>query len=81
MYGIAFIVLGNLSGNAIAFGIYVTSAAEHSPEKGLVVGLAIVALTVTALLNMLSSRVAIFFNNLFAAIKVALLLAIIVLGF
>ena len=70
-----------MSGNAIAFGIYVTSAAEHSPDKGLVIGIAIAALTATALLNMLSSRVAIIFNNVFAAIKVALLLAIIVLGF
>jgi hypothetical protein len=42
MYGIVFIILGNLSGNAIAFGIYVMSAAGYDdPSRGSVIGLAI----------------------------------------
>jgi hypothetical protein len=58
MYGIVFIILGNLSGNAIAFGIYVMSAAGYDdPSRGSVIGLAI------------------------GALKVAILLIIIILGF
>jgi hypothetical protein len=46
MYGIVFILLGNLSGNAIAFGTYIMEAAGNSnPSKGAVIGIAITALT------------------------------------
>jgi hypothetical protein len=46
MYGIVFILLGNLSGNAIAFGNYIMEAAgEPDPSKGVVIGIAIAALT------------------------------------
>ena len=82
MYGISFVVLGNLSGNAIAFGIYLMNAAGYShPTKGPVLSLAIGALSLTVLLHMVSRRAGILLNNIFAMVKVALLLAIIVLGF
>ena len=82
LYGIAFVVLGNLSGNAIAFGIYVMNAVGYSdPAKGTVIALAIAALSFTVLLHMASRRVGILLNNAFAVVKVALLVAIIVLGF
>ena len=82
MYGISFVVLGNLSGNAIAFGIYVMNAAGYSdPTKGSVLGLAIGALSLTVLLHMVSRRAGIVINDIFAVLKVALLLIIIVLGF
>ena len=82
MYGIFFVVLGNLSGNAIAFGIYVMNAAGYSdPTKGSVLGLAIGALSLTVLLHMVSRRAGIVINDIFAMLKVALLLVIIVLGF
>jgi hypothetical protein len=46
MYGIVFILLGNLSGNAIAFGNYIMEAAgEPDPSKSVVIGIAIAALT------------------------------------
>jgi hypothetical protein len=46
MYGIVFILLGNLSGNAIAFGSYIMEAAgDPDPSKGTVIGIAIAALT------------------------------------
>ena len=81
MYGIAFIILGNLSGNAIAFGIYVMNAAGHSkPEKGPVIGLAIGVVTFASLLHIFSRRGSILINNGFAMLKIAILLAIFVLG-
>ena len=82
MYGIAFILLGNLSGNAIAFGIYVMHAAgDKEPKKGPVIGLAVAALSLTTLLHVLSRRAGIACNNIFAVLKVALLLVIVGLGF
>lgn len=82
MYGIVFIILGNLSGNAIAFGIYVMSAAGHDdPSRGAVIGLAIGALTLACLVHVASRRGGILLNNFFAIAKVVLLLLIIILGF
>ena len=82
MYGIVFILLGNLSGNAIAFGVYVMSAAGNdNPSRGSVIGLAIGALTLACLLHVASRRGGILLNNLFAVTKVIILLFIIVLGF
>lgn len=45
MYGIVFIILGNLSGNAVSFGTYVMEAAGAEPTRGAVRGIAIAALT------------------------------------
>jgi amino acid transporter len=82
MYGIVFIILGNLSGNAIAFGIYVMSAAGYDdPSRGSVIGLAIGALTVACLVHTASRRGGIILNNFFAVTKVLILLLIITLGF
>ncbi|KXJ87170.1 amino acid/polyamine transporter I, partial [Microdochium bolleyi] len=82
MYGIAFALIGNLSGNAISFGIFVMNAAGYSPApKGPVIGLAIGILAFTVLLHMVSRRAGLFLNNVFALLKVTLLVAIIVLGF
>lgn len=82
MYGIVFIILGNLSGNAIAFGRYVLLAAGYEdPQRGPVIGLAIATLTVVALLHAFSRRGGILVNNLFAIMKVCILLTIIILGF
>jgi hypothetical protein len=82
MYGIVFIILGNLSGNAIAFGIYVMSAAGYDdPSRGSVIGLAIGALSCACLVHVASRRGGIILNNIFAVVKVAILLLIIILGF
>jgi amino acid transporter len=77
-----FIILGNLSGNAIAFGIYVMSAAGYDePSRGSVIGLAIGALTLACLVHTASRRGGIILNNSFAVVKVLILLLIIILGF
>jgi hypothetical protein len=82
IYGIIFIVLGNLSGNAIAFGQNVLIAANcDSDDKGQVIGLAIAALTVACLLHVSTRRGGILVNNCFAIFKVAILLAVIIIGF
>ena len=92
MYGIMFIVLGNLSGNAIAFGIYVLEAANRyhpseningvtpEPNHPAVIGLAIGALSVAILLHICSRRGGILVNNIFAVTKVLILLVLICLG-
>ncbi|KAH0556312.1 hypothetical protein GP486_005760 [Trichoglossum hirsutum] len=86
VYGIMFIILGNISGNAVAFGIYVLIAAGCDPisdplQRGPVIGLAIGALTVCASLHIFSRRGGILVNNMFAVVKVAMLLVIAILGF
>ncbi|TKA66477.1 hypothetical protein B0A49_10099 [Cryomyces minteri] len=81
MYGIVFILLGNLSGNAIILGTYIMKAAGHQPDKGGVIGIAIGALTVAVLLHMSSRRGGIWVNNFFAVLKVLILVMIIILGF
>lgn len=82
MYGIVYILLGTLSGNAIAFGIYVMSAAGNDdPSRGSVIGLAIGALTFACLVHAASRRGGLLLNNIFAVLKVAILLIIIILGF
>ena len=92
-YGIMFILLGNLSGNAIAFGLYfleaigqydpiprTLSGVAQQPHHGAVIGLAIAAQTLAALLHVCSRRGGIFISNSFAVIKVVILIVLICLG-
>lgn len=81
MYGIVFLILGNLSGNAIQLGVYVMVAAGHdNPSKGPVLGIAIAALTLAVSVHIFSRRGGIVLNNAFAVFKVSLLVTIIILG-
>ena len=82
MYGIAFIILGNIAGNAIAFGKYTMDAADRpNASKGAIIGLAIAAITISCSFHVFSRRGGIIINNVFAVFKVALLLAVVILGF
>lgn len=85
MYGILFIIWGNISGNAIAFGIYVSLASDPSKDpndrKGFVVGLAIMVLTVCASLHVFTRRGGILLNNAVAMTKVTILVTVAILGF
>ena len=81
MYGVMFIILGNLSGNAIVLGTYVLQAAGQPDNPSAVRGLAVAALTVACLLHALWRKGGILLNNGLAFMKVAILLLIIVLGF
>ncbi|KAI9694502.1 MAG: hypothetical protein M1822_000118 [Bathelium mastoideum] len=88
MYGLMFILLGNISGNAIAFGIYAATAAGKNPassennyEKGLVVGLAILTLSVSSGIHVFTRRGGILLNNFLAIVKILILLVMAILGF
>lgn len=81
MYGVIYVTLGNLSGNAIAFGLYVMDAAGVAGNDSAVRGLAVTSLTFACVLHALWRKGGILFNNLLAFIKVSMLLAIIVIGF
>ena len=80
MYGVIYITLGNLSGNSIAFGLYVMEAAGVTGSDSAVRGLAVMALTFACVLHALWRKGGIVLNNLLAFVKVSTLLAIIVIG-
>ncbi|KAJ9644217.1 hypothetical protein H2204_001568 [Knufia peltigerae] len=82
-----FILMYNLSGNAISFGIQVLIASGvyepssgEAPDRGQVVGIAIGTLSFVIIVHMFSRRGGILINNIFAIIKVMLLVSIIALG-
>lgn len=82
-----FLLMYNLSGNAISFSLQVLTASGYYnkesgevPGRGIVIGIAIAALTAVVLLHSFSRNIGIVINNCFAILKVALLLAIICLG-
>ncbi|UJO20152.1 High-affinity methionine permease [Fulvia fulva] len=86
-FSIMFLLMYILSGNAISFAIQVMTASGHYdrdsgdlPPRGIVIGIAISALSLVVLLHAFSRNIGIFINNGFAIIKVALLLTIICLG-
>ena len=83
MYGVIFVILGNRSGNAIAFGMYVMEAAGYptNSEAPAVRGLALAALTFACLIHAAWRKGGIALNNVIASIKVLILLAIIGIGF
>jgi amino acid transporter len=87
MYGIPFILLGNLAGNALALGRYIMFAAgdraangQSTASQGKVTAIAIVALTLVILVHMCTRRGGLVLNNIFGALKVIFLLAIVVIG-
>ena len=81
MYGTDFIVLGNLTGNAIAFGIYIMEAAGLPAHGGATRGLAVACMTFACLLHAAWRQGGIIVNNLLALLKVLILIAIIIIGF
>ena len=81
MYGVVYVILGNLSGNAIAFGIYVLEAAGIEGHDAAVRGLAVAALTAASLLHGAWRHGGIIVNNTLASLKVLVLVAVICIGF
>ncbi|KAJ9642887.1 hypothetical protein H2199_004408 [Coniosporium tulheliwenetii] len=80
VFGIAYIVLGNMAGNCMNFAVRVFEAAGVSPENGPVRGVAIAAATLSCFVHAISRRGGIWLSNILALIKVAMLLFIIVTG-
>ncbi|KAL8886991.1 MAG: hypothetical protein Q9192_006394 [Flavoplaca navasiana] len=81
MYGVIFIVLGNLTGNAIAMGQYIMRAAGAPDSPEAVRGIAVAALTIACFIHGSWRHGGIVLNNVLAIIKVATLMSIIVIGF
>ena len=82
MYGVIYITLGNLSGNAIAFGIYVLEAAGiNDGQDSLARGLAVVCMTAACLIHAIYRQGGIYVIVLMAILKICILLAIIGIGF
>lgn len=82
MFGIAFILVGNASANALSFAIHALAAAGYSDDlQRPVRGIAIATVTVVGLLHGLWRKLGIAVNNVFALIKVLILIMIIIIGF
>lgn len=82
MYGLVYITLGNLSGNAIAFGIYILEAAGiRDGHDSIARGLAVVCMTAACLLHATYRQGGIYTIIVLAIFKVCILLAIIGIGF
>lgn len=82
MYGVIYVTLGNLSGNAIAFGIYFLEAAGvNNGQDSLVRGLAVVCMSAACLLHATYRQGGIYTIILMAIFKFCIMLAIIVIGF
>jgi len=76
VFGITFIVFGNLAGNAIQFGIYMQTVVDPTCSEGQpcysragVVGWAILVLLLCSFLNVTTRRLFIGLNNGFAIVK------------
>lgn len=79
LYGVAFVILGNMAGNSISFALRVLSAAnvEH-PSNGAVRGIAISIAMFTCFIHAFSRRGGIWLNNILAIIKIMILLLIVI---
>lgn len=79
MFGISFIVLGNMAGNCISFSIWIVRAAGHDQvSDGAIRGIALAVATLSCCIHAFSRRGGIFLNNVLAVIKVMILLLIII---
>ncbi|KAL8786036.1 MAG: hypothetical protein Q9213_003019 [Squamulea squamosa] len=81
MYGVIFVILGNLAGNAIAMGQYVMQAAGAPDSPHAVRGIAVAALTGACLIHGVWRNGGILLNNVLALIKVLTLMSVIIIGF
>ncbi|KAH8747142.1 high affinity methionine permease [Hyaloscypha finlandica] len=80
VFGITYIILGNMAGNCLIFGIRVLQAANVPVTNSAVRGIAIAAATLACLIHSFSRRGGIWLGNIFALIKVLMLLLIIITG-
>lgn len=80
LFGISFILLGNVAGNCIAFALYVLRAAGlgNDLNVGNVRGLALGVAVFACFIHAFSRRGGILLNNILAIFKIAVLLFIII---
>jgi len=80
LFGISFICLGNMAGNSIAFAVRILKAANldgPEPTKEVVRGVALAAAAFACVIHSVSRRGGIWLSNLFACLKIGILLAIV----
>ncbi|KAI9781264.1 MAG: hypothetical protein M1839_006056 [Geoglossum umbratile] len=77
LFGISFIILGNMAGNAISFAIRILEAANVEVTNGAVRAIAVAASIFACFIHTFSRRGGIWLNNLLAAIKLCILFLII----
>jgi amino acid transporter len=82
LYGIAFVLLGNIATNSMAFGVRVLQAAGRSDPNNAweARGIALAVVTFTCLLHSLWRVGGIWLSNIFAVVKISILLAVFVTG-
>jgi hypothetical protein len=83
VFSIAYIILGNVAANSFIFGVRVLQAAGTDPDdqkKWAVIGIAISAVTAACIVHAVSRTFGIFLSNIFALVKVLLLLMMIGVG-
>jgi L-asparagine transporter-like permease len=81
MFGVSYIIFGNMASNCLVFGIRVLEAANIAdPSKWAVIGIAISVATAACMIHAVSRTFGIFLGNLLAAIKVLILTTMIVVG-
>lgn len=80
LFGIAFVVLGNMAGNCINFAIWIVRAADQdvSDRDPAVRGIALGLATLSCFIHATSRRGGILLNDVLAVLKVMILLLIIV---
>jgi len=76
----AYIILGNMAGNCLIFGIRTLEAANVPVADSAVRGLAVGVATFACVIHSFSRRGGIWLGNVFAIIKVLILLMVIVTG-
>jgi amino acid transporter len=80
VFAMAYIILGNMAGNCLIFGIRVLQAADQPVTNSAVRGIAVAAATLACLIHSFSRRGGIWLGNFFALIKVLMLLLVIIVG-
>jgi len=85
IFGVSFLIFGNLAGNALQFGIYMQAVInpqcqDNCLKRGPVIAWAISILTICAVINIATRKFSIWLNNIFAVMKVALVVVMTFLG-
>jgi amino acid transporter len=80
LYGVAFILLGNMAGNGVSFAEHFLLACGVDATNGTVRGMAIGVVTFACLIHGLSRKAGIVVNNTFGIIKVLMLLMVFIVG-
>lgn len=79
LFGISFIILGNMFANCINFAVQACAAGgDDSPSNGKVRGIAVSVATLACFIHVFSRRGGILLNNMFATVKVGILLLIVI---